>query len=141
MPLNKPLVERKVTLILDDLPQVTALAALPLDAYLGDVHNEVLAERYLERIIGRVIDINYHLVTESLGTTPKSYAESFLQLAPLGVLDAAVAKNLARLAGLRNRITHEYNGLDERIVHASLAEVATELPAYLRAVKAFLPNH
>jgi uncharacterized protein YutE (UPF0331/DUF86 family) len=141
MPLNKPLVERKVTLILADLPQVATLAALPVDVYLADVHNEVLAERYLERIIGRVIDINYHLVTESAGTTPKSYAESFLQLAPLGVLDPAVAGDLARLAGLRNRITHEYNGLDERIVHASLAKVAAVLPAYLRAVKTFLAKH
>lgn len=137
MGINKPLVERKVTLILDDLPRIAELAALSLEDHLAEPRNEVLAERYLERTVGRVIDVNYHLVTEILATTPKSYTESFLMLVPAGVLDRTAATDLARLAGLRNRITHEYNGIDERIVHASLATVAADLPGYLRAVKSF----
>ena len=138
MAVNQPLVERKITLILDDLPRVAELAAMSVDAYLSDARNEVLAERYLERIIGRVIDINFHLVTEVLGTTPKDYADSFLQLVTAGVLDREAASSFARLAGLRNRITHEYNGIDERLIHQSLGGVAVELPAYLKAVIAFL---
>jgi uncharacterized protein YutE (UPF0331/DUF86 family) len=138
MAVNPPLVERKISLILADLPQVAELAAMGIDAYLTDPRNEVLAERYLERIIGRVIDINFHLVTEVLGTTPKDYTDSFLQLVAAGVLDREAAAKFARLAGLRNRITHEYNGIDERIIHASLGMVASELPSYLKAIKAFL---
>ena len=135
---NLPLVERKITLILDDLQRVAELAAIGVDAYVADLRNEVLAERYLERIIGRVIDINFHLVTEVLGTTPKDYADSFLQLVPAGVLDREAASGFVRLAGLRTRITHEYTGIDERRIHQSLGRVAAELPAYLKSVKAFL---
>lgn len=138
MAVNQPLVERKISLVLADLPRVAELAALGVEAYLADPRNEVLAERYLERIIGRIIDINFHLVTEVLGTTPKDYSDSFLQLVPAGVLDREAAAEFARLAGLRNRITHEYNGIDERLIHQSLAKVAAELPGYLKAVKAFL---
>lgn len=51
MAVNQPLVERKITLILADLPRVVELAAMSVEAYLADPRNEVLAERYLERLI------------------------------------------------------------------------------------------
>jgi uncharacterized protein YutE (UPF0331/DUF86 family) len=136
--INSELVQRKITLILEDLEEVRGLAALATDGYLSDPRNEVLAERYLERIIGRAIDINYHLVTETLLITPRDYWDSFIRLAQVGVQDPAAARSFARLAGLRNRITHEYNGLDETLIHAALGRIVTELPEYLRQVTAFL---
>jgi len=136
--INSELVQRKITLILEDLNKVRGLAALTPDGYLSDPRNEVLAERYLERIIGRVIDINYHLVTETLVLTPKDYWDSFIQLSEVGVLDSSSARSFARLAGLRNRITHEYNGLDETLIHEALGQIVKELPEYLRQVTAFI---
>jgi len=136
--INSELVHRKITLILEDLEKVRGLAALDPDAYLSDPRNEVLAERYLERIIGRAIDINYHLITETLLLTPKDYWDSFVRLSEIGVLDTASARSFARLAGLRNRITHEYNGLDETLIHEALGRLVRDLPEYLRQVTAFL---
>ena len=138
MPVNAELVQRKITLILEDLENVKSLSALSVESYLSDPRNEVLAERYLERIIGRAVDINYHLVTETLLTSPKDFADSFIRLSQIGVLDGAASRTFARLAGLRNRITHEYNGLDEKLIHAALSQVLTELPEYLRRVSSFL---
>ena len=138
MAINPELVHRKITLILEDLEKVRSLAALAPDEYLSDPRNEVLAERYLERIIGRAIDVNYHLVTEILLLTPKDYWDSFIRLSQVGVLDPAAARSFARLAGLRNRITHEYNGLDETLIHEALGQIVRELPEYLRQVTAFL---
>jgi uncharacterized protein YutE (UPF0331/DUF86 family) len=135
---NSELVHRKITLILEDLEKVRGLAALDPDAYLSDPRNEVLAERYLERIIGRAIDINYHLITETLLLTPKDYWDSFVRLSEIGVLDTVSARSFARLAGLRNRITHEYNGLDETLIHEALGRLVRDLPEYLRQVAAFL---
>lgn len=140
MALNRELVERKVTLILGELENIRQLASLPLAQYLADPRNEALAERYLERVIGRAIDINYHLVSEVLLIAPKDYGESFLLLERIGLLDAGEARGFARLAGLRNRITHEYNGIDERLIHEALAEVAAALPRYLSAVRGYLKN-
>jgi uncharacterized protein YutE (UPF0331/DUF86 family) len=136
--INPELVHRKITLILEDLEKVRSLASLAPDEYLSDPRNEVLAERYLERIIGRAIDINYHLVTETLLLTPKDYWDSFIRLSEIGVLAPAAARSFARLAGLRNRITHEYNGLDETLIHEALGQIVRELPEYLRQVTAFI---
>lgn len=138
MAVNPELVQRKITLILQDLVNLRSLAELAPEAYRSDAKNEVLAERYLERIIGRAIDINYHLVSETLLLSPKDYWDSFLQLSRVGVLDTASARSFAQLAGLRNRITHEYNGLDEMLIHEALRRVVAELPEYLRQVTSFL---
>ena len=118
MAINSELVHRKITLILEDLEKVRDLAALDPDAYLSDPKNEVLAETLL--------------------LTPKDYWDSFVRLSEIGVLDTASARSFARLAGLRNRITHEYNGLDETLIHEALGRLVRDLPEYLRQVTAFL---
>ena len=55
----------------------------------------ILAERYLERIIGRMIDINYHVLTESGQPPPPDCYQSFTALATIGMLDQAFAKRIA----------------------------------------------
>ena len=58
--IDRALVTRKITLILKDLAALTDLSRQSREAYLANPINEVLAERYLERMIGLMIDINYH---------------------------------------------------------------------------------
>jgi uncharacterized protein YutE (UPF0331/DUF86 family) len=135
MPVNRELVERKIALILQDLEQLRRLATLSAEEYLADPRNEALGERFLERIIGRLIDINFHIITEETQTTPRDYHDSFLRLGSMGILNPEVAARLARLAGLRNRIAHEYNGLDENLIFAAIREVAAELPEYLTEIR------
>jgi uncharacterized protein YutE (UPF0331/DUF86 family) len=138
MALNRELVERKITLILQELENIRPLASMTVEAYRGDPRNEALAERYLERLIGRAIDISYHVVTESLLISPKDYAESFLLMEKAGVLSAEEARLFAGLPGLKNRITHEYNGIDEQLVHQALKRTLEDLPRYLTAVRAWM---
>ena len=138
MPLNHELVERKISLILQDLEQLQELAKLDLSQFLSDFRNEILAERFLERIIGRVIDINFHIVAEQLLSAPTDYYSSFTQLVELKILDRDSAVAYAKLAGLRNRLAHEYNGIDEKIIYKALKDLVTELPRYIEAVKNYI---
>ena len=78
------LVIRKMNLIGPDLEKIVALAAMDLAQYLSDETLEVLAERYLERVIGKMIDINFHLITETGHPPPKDYYDSFIKLGELG---------------------------------------------------------
>ena len=141
MPLNHELLERKISLILQDLEQLRELAKLGLSQYLADFRNEILAERYLERIIGRVIDINFHIVAEQSLSVPTNYYTSFTQLVELKILDRDSATRYAKLAGLRNRLAHEYNRIDEKIIYRALKDLVTELPRYIEAVKDFISQH
>jgi len=136
--IDRELVTRKMLLIARDLAPLQELAARPLDAYLASPTDEVLAERYLERVIGRMIDINYHLITESGQAPPSDYFASFIQLADLRVLEHEFARRMAACAGLRNRIAHEYNELDPRKVHEAVRAAVDDFPVYLRAVERFV---
>ena len=138
MPINHELVERKISLILQDLEQLREMAKLDLPEYLADFRNEILAERYLERIIGRVIDINFHIIAEQTLSTPADYYSSFTQLVEFKILERDSAARYAKLVGLRNRLAHEYNGIDEKIIYEAVKHVVAELPRYLEAVKSFI---
>ena len=99
---------RKLTLILQDLPALTDLARKSPVEYLNDPIHQVLTERHLERTIGWMIDVNYHLITELGHPPPKDYHESFVTLGTLKILPGEFARVVAVAAGLRNRIVHEY---------------------------------
>ena len=138
MSVDRLLVERKIALILDDLDEVRKLASLSVGDFLAEATNEVLAERYLERIAGRLIDINFHLSAELLSVTPHDYRDSFLQVARTGIVTLEKAKRYASLAGLRNRLVHEYNGIDEKLIHQALSRVVIDIPSYLTAIREHL---
>jgi hypothetical protein len=55
-----------------------------------------------------------------------------------GVYDAEFGRRIAACAGLRNRIIHEYDEIEPRVVHEALRSAMRDLPAYLRAVDAYV---
>lgn len=134
------LITRKLVLIGSDIGEILRLSAMSLDAYLADRHAEVLAERYLERVIGRMIDVNYHMITESGLAPPRDYYDSFLEMGNLGILTADLARRMASCAGLRNRIVHEYDEIDPARVHAALLDAARDVAEYLRQVESHIPQ-
>ena len=138
MTVDVELVTRKMMLIARDLEMLAQIRARGREAYRTDAVDQAVAERHLERIIGRMIDINYHLLTESGQPPPTDYYGSFVQLATVGVLEAGFARRLAASAGLRNRIVHEYDVLDPDRVFEALDRAPTDIPTYLDAVDRYL---
>ena len=83
---------------------------------------------------GRMIDVNYHVLTESGQPPPRDYYESFTALGGIGELDRDFAIRIAACAGLRNRIAHEYEAIDPARVHEALQSAVRDIPVYLRRV-------
>ena len=90
--IDRELVTRKMVLIAEDLRRLEGLARKTREEYLASEIDDVLAERYLERMIGRMIDVNYHLLTESGESPPRDYHESFVALHRIGLLEAGFAR-------------------------------------------------
>jgi uncharacterized protein YutE (UPF0331/DUF86 family) len=138
--IDRELVTRKMVLIAEDLRRLEGLAAKGREEYLTSEIDETLAERYLERMIGRMIDVNYHVLTESGEAPPRDYFESFVALSRVGALPADFAARLAPCAGLRNRIVHAYDDLDPGRVYDALAAALVDVPAYLAAIRRLLDS-
>lgn len=138
MPVDKLLVTRKIALILGDLRELQPLAKLESDEFRSNRVHQLVAERLLERMIGRMIDINYHVITEREGLPPKDFYESFTHLAGLKILPPDLAGAMAPAAGLRNRLAHEYNELDYGKIYDAIQDALANVPRYLEAVEASL---
>ncbi len=136
--IDPTLVIRKINLISPDLDELLLLSRKSLEEYLAGRVDEILAERFLERVIGRMVDINYHIITETGHPPPSDYYQSFVQLGKLNVLPPDLALRIAACAGLRNRIVHEYDEIDPRKVYEGLLAAVRDIPDYLRQVHEYV---
>lgn len=135
---DKKLIIRKINLISKDLKALKPISRLGQEKYLKSPIWEVQTERYLERIIGRIIDINYHLIVETDNPPPSNYFQSFVELGKLKILPLKFSQQLAPLAGLRNRLVHEYNALDEKKIYQATIKAMKQIPKYLRIIDKFI---
>ena len=134
MPIDKKLINRKITLINNDLRSLKSLSKLSLKTYLSKAEYEALAERYLERIIGRMIDINYHILSEKENEIPTDFYNSFVKLGRKKYLPSKLADSMADSAGLRNRLAHEYDEIDPKKVFKALESRLRDVPKYLKNI-------
>jgi uncharacterized protein YutE (UPF0331/DUF86 family) len=114
------------------------LVASGRDAYLADLVARAASERQVQRAIGRMIDVNYHLVTAAGRIPPKDYHASFVALGDLGIVDRAFAERIAGAAGLGNRLVHDDDDVDPHRVFDALAAAIVDVPRYVAAVTAYL---
>lgn len=135
---DRGLVRRKLATIARNLRDLATAAGLDLDAYRADRFRQKGTERLLQETIEAAVDANAHLARALGGPTPGDYYSSFVVLGELGVLPPAPAAALAPAAGLRNRLVHEYDDLDDAVVLAAVAEAGRLFPRYVAAVEAAL---
>ncbi|TXF13372.1 type VII toxin-antitoxin system HepT family RNase toxin [Pelomicrobium methylotrophicum] len=139
---RREFVLRKLQLIAEDLERLVKFKDETLASLTGDAIKLAAVERLLERVIMRAIDINEHLISE-LGTgegrsTRLTYRDTFLLLAGLDVYPQEFADRIARSAGLRNILVHDYNDADRKIVHASIKSCLQDYHRYAEYVRGFL---
>ncbi len=114
------------------------MAAKPREDYLSSEYDELVAERLLERVVGRMIDINFHLIVESGEPPPTNYHASFEILGKKSIVPKKFAGRLAASAGLRNRIVHDYDDIDPSKVYDALQSATKDIPEYLSHVRRYL---
>lgn len=56
---------------------IAPFATKPLATFLESRVDQAVVERLLERMIGRMIDVNYHLITEGGQPPPPDYHGPF----------------------------------------------------------------
>ena len=139
---RRDFVERKLQLIAEDLERLVRFQDETLESLTADDIKLAAVERLLERIVMRAIDVNEHLISE-LATgegsgTRLTYRDTFLRLARLGVYPKDFAEQIARSAGLRNILVHEYNDVDRKIVHGSIKSCLRDYHSYIGRVHRYL---
>jgi uncharacterized protein YutE (UPF0331/DUF86 family) len=138
--LDKEFVRRKIALIQDDLRHLVEYENLTIEKISEDFQIQAVIERVLERLIGRAIDINQHLIAERGGTLQNvtTYRDTFMRLVDLGVYPREFGEQIARSAGLRNILVHEYNTINPELLQKSIGDAIREFNTYTRDVLSFV---
>lgn len=134
--LDAALVRRKLERIARNLEDLAAVRGLSLDAYRSDRFRRKGIERMLEETVEAAVDANAHLLRASGGEPPADYYESFIRLGRAEIL----AEALAPSAGLRNRLVHEYEEIDDAIVLRAVGEALRLFPRYASSIEAKLES-
>lgn len=137
-PIEGAVLERKLQTITESLKLLAPIAKMDIETYRSDVYRRKGVERILQELVESMVDINLHVLRNKGAAVPDDMHGSFSALADAGILDSALAGDLAPSAGLRNRLVHEYDRLDDvkiiEAIHSALAQV----PSYVATIMAFV---
>lgn len=137
-PVDAALVRRKLATIARNLDDLAPIAGLSPDAYLEDRFRRKGTERLLQELIEAAVDTNLHILRTTGAATPPDYYESFVAPGREGIIPADLASRLAPAAGLRNRLVHEYDAIDDEIVLDAVTRARRDFAEYVAAVEAYL---
>ncbi len=136
--LDAELVRRKLAVIARNLKDLAAVEKLTLDEYRADRFRRKGTERLLQETVEAAVDANLHILRAEQVETPLDYYESFVELGRRGIVPQPLAERLAPAAGLRNRLVHEYDEIDDAIVLKAVAEARRDFASYVEALERFL---
>ena len=136
--LDRALVRRKLATIARNLADLAAIEGLTLEEYRRDRFRQKGAERLLQEAVEAAVDVDLHLLSAAGQATPSDYYESFMAAGRAGLIPDDLARQLAPSAGLRNRLVHEYDAIDDAIVLAAVRFARQEFAAFVAAIEQHL---
>jgi uncharacterized protein YutE (UPF0331/DUF86 family) len=137
-PVDAAIVRRKLAHIVASLDGLRPIGRLNVEEYRARFYERKAAERLLQEAIEAALDINAHLIAELGSGIPEEYYGWFLKIGELGIVSPELAGPLAPSAGLRSRLVHEYEALDDTKVLGSIGTLLELYPRYVQAVEAYL---
>jgi uncharacterized protein YutE (UPF0331/DUF86 family) len=140
-PIQPDVLRRKLAVIVQNLKALEPVAKLKVEPYRKDLFRRKGTESLMQELIEAAIDINIHMITQLGQAAPDDYYQSFIKLGETEVLPMSLARQLAPSAGLRKRLVHEYDEIDDAIVLQAVAEGQRMYPLYIKAIEDYIGRH
>ena len=127
-------IRRKLTNLTEYLKEMEPLTNYTIKDYTGNYFIKRTGERLVQLIVESMVDINSMIIAEEKQPPPKDYYVSFEIMAKLGYLPQQFAEELAPCTGMRNRIVHEYDKIEDDIVFTSIPKLKEKATEYIRLI-------
>lgn len=137
-PVQTEVIRRKLSVIVNNLKALEPFDKINADDYAADLYRRKAVERLLQELIEAAIDINTHIIVEAGGPVPDNYFDTFLRMGELGALSMVLARAIAPSAGLRNRLVHQYDELDDRIILKAVELAQDQYARYVKEIGTYL---
>ncbi len=135
------LIQQKLGNQAEYLAELKPYVALEYADYRRQTGYNRATERLVQIIVESAIDINEKIIEAMDEPPPASARESFQVMRRLGVMDENAATAFQTYVGLRNRIVHAYEKLDNQIVYFNAKRLLDDTARYIAAVQRFLESH
>jgi uncharacterized protein YutE (UPF0331/DUF86 family) len=100
------------------------------------------SERFLQLSIESCLNIGNRLISleqfNKPTTTPETYADIFVQLKNIGVIDSSFCDRLVKMAKFRNRLVHLYWEIDKKKIYEIIRDNLEDLKLFEQNVVKFL---
>ena len=80
------------------------------------------------------LDVNNILIKKADKYPAKDYFSSFFELVDLEILPEEFAKDIAPNTGIRNRLVHEYENINDKVVYQNLDKLIKYYLNYIKYV-------
>ncbi len=137
-PIEKEIIRRKISVIIENLNALKLIRNMTREQYADDIYKRKATERLLQELIEAAIDVNTHIIVQTSNTVPDDYYESFIKLGELKIMTAKLAEKLAPSAGLRNRLVHEYDLLENSMILEAVKVAVDVYPEYIKAIEDYI---
>lgn len=138
MVLDEEMVRRKLVKLKQYIDELEICKGLTLPEYKKDIPKKRLAERDIQLIVECASDINCHILVEKGQPPPKDYHSSLAKLTELEIYPEEFAGKITPSAGLRNRLIHEYEEIEDEIVHKNVPVIIKTYKRYVVYVEKYL---
>jgi uncharacterized protein YutE (UPF0331/DUF86 family) len=122
-------IRRKLTNLTQYINELTPLTNYTFNQYAENYFIKRTGERLVQLIVENMVDVNSMIIADAQYPPPKDYYASFEAMGKLDYLPEQFAEALAPCTGMRNRIVHEYDKIEDDIVFSNipkLLQMATE---------------
>ena len=100
------------------------------------------SERFLQLSIESCLNIGNRLISleqfNKPTDTPETYADIFIQLKNIGVIDTSFCDRLVKMAKFRNRLVHLYWEIDKKQVYEIIRDNVEDFKLFEKSVVQFL---
>lgn len=131
-------VERKLGALAGYLEELRPKSRLSLAAYRRSGTTRRAVERLLQLCTDAAADACAGLLVVAGRGPASNLRAQFAEAAALGAIPADLAERLLPVAGLRNRLVHDYEQLDDARVWSAARAVLRELPLFIASVTDYL---
>lgn len=131
---DKPLILRKIDRIETYLKQIRQKKDPGIEVFKKEKDLQGIVLFNLIQSIQSCIDIGTHIISDSGWEMPGSQADIFETLAQKKVITKPLAGKMIKMTGFRNRIVHEYEKIDLKIVYEVWRRNIGDIERFCKAV-------
>jgi uncharacterized protein YutE (UPF0331/DUF86 family) len=138
---NYEVIVEKLLKLQEYIEQVERIKPDSYKAYISEITVKYSVERLMMLVVEIALGINNTILSNNDKPPAPDYFNSFIEVAECGVFDSAFAISIAPSTGLRNRLVHEYEKVNDEIVFNSINKFITLYKKYISMIFKYIEEN